>query len=178
MIGDLISKSINEVEELWKDKSSSQQPSTSPAEPMPQGIPTLKKGIYRESSPMLTERYELLGRWTRATHGSWLSLLDMEELWKETPPDDLLNRISLNRMAAEENWPNDVAALFRPERLSLFAGSDNGNERIYLLWLDFVDEPELWAYDSNGESRYKNLEDYLKAFLKDDLSASTRSWRA
>lgn len=178
MIVDLIFNSIDCVNRLRQDKPPSQQALTFPAGPLNQGIPTLKKDVHQEPSPMLTERYELFSRWMRATHGSWLSLADMEELWKETLPDDFLNRVSINRMAAEENWPNDAAALFRPERLSLFAGSDNGNERIYLLWPDFVEEPELWVYDSNGESRYKNLEDYLTAFLKDDLSASTRSWRA
>ena len=80
-------------------------------------------------------------------------------------------------MAAEENWPNEASALFRPERLSLFACSDLTNEKIYLLWLDFEDEPELWVYDANGESRYKDLAEYLTAYLADDVSAAGRAWR-
>jgi hypothetical protein len=67
--------------------------------------------------------------------------------------------------------------LFKPERLSVFACSDLTNEKIYLLWLDFEDEPELWAYDSNGESRYKDLREYLEAYLADDISAMERRWR-
>jgi hypothetical protein len=45
-----------------------------------------------------------------------------------------------------------------------------------LLWLDDEDEPELWVYDSNGESRYKDLAEYLKAYINDDLSAASKRW--
>jgi hypothetical protein len=178
MIEDLINKSIERRKSFGKDRPESLQPFTSPITSPSRGVPTLKSGIYKEYSPMLIERYGMFGRWTRATHGHWLSIVDMEKLWENHIDEDLLIRIKMNRIACEENWANDAAALFRPERLSLFAGDDNGNERVYLFWLDFEDEPEFWAYDSNGESRYKNLEEYLKAYLSDDLSASDRSWRA
>jgi hypothetical protein len=145
--------------------------------PLNKGIPTLKTGIFRPSSPELKERFQLFGRWQKATHGHWLRLDDMEALWKDSIGDILLNGIRESQQAAEENWPNDASALFKPERLSLFAGSDITNERIYLLWLDFEDEPELWVYDSNGESRYKDLAEYLKAYLNDDVSAAERCWR-
>ena len=75
------------------------------------------------------------------------------------------------------SW-DDASTLFRPERLSLFAGSEYSNERIYLLWLDFEDEPELWVYDANGESRYHDLAAYLQAYLAEDVSAASISWRA
>jgi len=65
----------------------------------------------------------------------------------------------------------------KPERLSLFACSDINYEKIYLLWLDCEDEPERWVYDSNGESRYKDLEGYLNAFLAGDISACERRWQ-
>ncbi|HTH99283.1 MAG TPA: hypothetical protein VL574_17830 [Stellaceae bacterium] len=58
------------------------------------------------------------------------------------------------------------------------ACSDLGYDKIYLLWLEFEDEPELWTYDGNGESRYKNLQAYLQAYVTGDLGASDRSWRA
>ncbi|MGI4745654.1 MAG: hypothetical protein ACRYFY_06355, partial [Janthinobacterium lividum] len=148
-----------------------------PPSPVTRGIPTLKVGAYHKSSPMLTVRYSLFGRWEQATHGHWLSIADMETVWEDHTEEDLLERVKINRAACEGNWANDAAALFRPERLSLFAGDNNGNERIYLLWLDFEDEPEVWAYDSNGESRYRDLRSYLEAYLSDDLSASARSWR-
>jgi hypothetical protein len=77
----------------------------------------------------------------------------------------------------EEGWPNAAPVLFRPQRLSLFAASDLNYESIYLLWLEFEDEPELWVYDANGESRYKDLAEYLKAYLNDDLSAAGRHWK-
>ncbi|MCW4461239.1 hypothetical protein OK349_05930 [Sphingomonas sp. BT-65] len=80
--------------------------------------------------------------------------------------------------AGAEGWPNDPYILFRPERLSLFAGSEYNYEKIYLLWLDFEDEPELWVYDANGESRYRDLACYLRAYLTDDVSAASISWRA
>jgi hypothetical protein len=69
-------------------------------------------------------------------------------------------------------------ALFKEERLSLFAISDLNSESIVLVWLDFEPEPEVWVYDANGESRYKNLEVYLDSYLADDVSAARRSWRA
>lgn len=148
------------------------------AEPRSDRVPTLKSGVYRTMSPMLGQRFELFGRWETATHGDWLSLSDMERLWDGTIDDDRLSAIRSNRDAAEKGWPNEPSALFRPERLSLFAGHTDMTEKIYLVWLDFEPEPELWVNDSNGESRYRDLGQYLDAYLADDLSASQRSWRA
>lgn len=45
------------------------------------------------------------------------------------------------------------------------------------LWIDFEDEPEFWVCDSNGESRYMNIKEYLEAYLSDDVSAAERTWR-
>ena len=148
-----------------------------PAEEAVDNVPTLAKGIYRPVTPMLQARFAAFGRWKRATHGHWLSASDMAALWDE-PADPLLREIREMREAAEEDWPNDASALFRPERLSLFAGSDVSNEKIYLLWRDFEDEPELWVYDSNGEGRYRDLAAYLTAYIEDDQSAFERPWRA
>lgn len=141
-------------------------------------IPTLEKGIYRDASPMLQERFENYGRWVNATHGIWLSIQDMENLWCDDIEDSTVDRIKYHAECLKEDWPNHAYSLFKDNRLSLFAGSDIGNESIFLLWLDFEDEPELWVYDSNGESRYKNFNEYLIAYLNDDLSASEHSWRA
>ncbi len=38
-------------------------------------------------------------------------------------------------------------------------------------------EPELWVYDCNGESRYKDLAAYLQAYIDDDVSASEVKWK-
>jgi hypothetical protein len=141
-------------------------------------IPTLDKGVYQKASPMLIERFKTYGRWENATHGNWLSIKDMETIWSNEIQDDFIDLIKYHTECLKENWPNHASGLFKDNRLSLFAGSEIGNEAIFLLWLDDEIEPELWVYDSNGESRYKNLDEYLIAYLKDDLSASTRSWRA
>ena len=101
----------------------------------------------------------------------------MEALWKDSIDDEFLDRVRSQRVGGERGWPKEASALFRPERLSLFACSDLTNEKIYLLWLDFEDEPELWVYDSNGESRYKDLAEYLNAYLADDVSAAGRRWK-
>ena len=152
-------------------------PVRSKAEPTPEQVPTLAEGVFRPISPMLRERFAAFGRWRIATHGHWLSISDMAALWG-MPSNPLLQEIREMRDAGESGWPNDASALFRPDRLSLFAGSDVSNEKIYLLWLDCAAEPELWVYDSNGEARYPNLAAYLTAYLTDDLTAFERSWRA
>lgn len=141
------------------------------------GIPTLEKGVFRDFTPMLRKRFEICGRWQYATHGTWLSIGDMEGLLSDTN-DSLINSLKTQIEALKDGWPDHACSLFRPERLSVFSCSDLGNDSIFLLWLDLEDEPELWVYDSNGESRYKNLDEYLSAYLADDLSASTKSWRA
>jgi len=149
-------------------------------EPILNGIPTLGKGVYKKLSPMLKDRFEKYGRWEQATHGSWLSITDMETLWKDKIDDEFLSRIksAIQVAASGEGWTDHACALFKDNRISAFAASDNGYESIILLWLDSEEEPEFWVYDSNGESRYKNLDVYLTAYINDDLSASENSWRA
>lgn len=144
------------------------------------GIPTLKKGIYRKLSPMMKERFEFYGRWVHASHGSWLDVNDMELLWSESIDEEkheLICRIKWQILSLRDAWLDHAYSLFRDDRISVFAGSDNGNECIVLLWLELEDEPELWVYDSNGEARYKDLNDYLVSYLTDDLSAFDTSWR-
>lgn len=141
-------------------------------------IPTLDKGVYQEASPMLIERFKTYGRWENATHGNWLSISDMKEIWNNDIQDDFIDSVKFNAECLKTDWSNHAFGLFKDNRLSLFSGSTIGNEAIFLLWLDDEIEPELWVYDSNGESRYKNFNEYLIAYLHDDLSASTRSWRA
>jgi hypothetical protein len=141
------------------------------------GVPTLTKGVYRPFSPQLRERFEHFGRWQAATHGDWLGLNDMERLWLPEPGDDWINEIRRSQALAEENWGNDAAALFRPDRLTLFAGHTDSNERIYLLWLDWTEEPELWVYDSNGELRFVDLREYLTAYVHSDTCHYSRPWR-
>jgi hypothetical protein len=96
-------------------------------------VPTLMPGVYRDCSPMLAVRFQALGRWMEATHGHWLDAGDMASLWTKPNPDPLLSDIYSMHIAGRENWPNIASSLFLPERLSLFAGSDIGNERVFLL---------------------------------------------
>lgn len=48
---------------------------------------------------------------------------------------------------------------------------------ICLIWFDGIEEPELWVYDCNGESRYKDLASYLQAYIDDDVSACSVKWK-
>jgi len=153
-------------------------PAPQAPDPLDAGVPTLKPGVRRGFSPMLRERFEAYGRWERATHATWLSLGDMASLWGDVPADPLRAEYRMALEAARSDWPNHATGLFKDERLTLFAVSDLDNESVALLWLDFEPEPEVWVYDANGESRYKDLEAYLDAYLSDDLSAARRSWRA
>ena len=180
MIRELVDAAFAKTVELWGEPVEGIRPTMWPSTPFSRGIPALEPGIYRPCSPMLQERFELCGRWTVATHGHWLSAHDMEALWSAaaTASDPLLEGVKAMWEAGREGWPNEASALFQPERLSLFAGSDHGAEKIYLLWLDFEDEPELWVYDANGESRYHDLAAYLQAYLAEDVSAASISWRA
>jgi len=178
MTKNLVIQSFEKVKSYKIGKPDYLQPLVSPPTQLTQGIPTLKSGVYQECGPMLKERYELFGRWMRATHGHWLGIDDMERLWENNINDPFLRDIQSIQVAGEEDWPNEASALFRPERLSLFACSDITNEKIYLLWIEFEEEPELWVYDSNGESRYKDLSKYLEAYNNDDISAAGKSWRA
>lgn len=141
------------------------------------GVPTLENGIYRKPSPMLKVRYELLGRWLNATHGDWLDVEEMESLWCESVADERLAGIVRSVRASMDNWEDHAAGLFALNRISIFAASDNGYEMICLIWFDGTEEPELWVYDCNGESRYKDLVSYLQAYIDDDVSASAVKWK-
>jgi hypothetical protein len=148
-----------------------------PPYPLGSGVPTLAKGVYRPFSPQLKARFEHIGRWQFATHGDWLGLDDMERLWSPESQDVWTKAVNLSRIAVEENWANDAAALFRPDRLTLFSCDLDCRERIYLLWLDWADEPELWVYDGNGELRFVDLCEYLTVFVTGDTSHCSRPWR-
>ncbi len=140
-------------------------------------IPTLEKGIFRDVTPQLRDRFSTLDSWIASTHGDWLGIGEMERLWDDNISDERLNGIRHNVEASRDNWPDDAYALFRPARLSLFAGSAYTYERIYLVWLDTAEEPELWVYDVNGEARYRDLRAYLEGFLADDTSATEKPWK-
>lgn len=148
---------------------SSLQSVTGPVEVKTDRIPTLEPDCYRAITPMLDVRFGMFSYWRNATHGDWLSVSEMKSLWSDKK-DDYIQRIADNVKAAADNWANDAYGLFLPKRLSLFAGSTDILERIYLLWLDNADEPELLVYDCNGMARYKDLEEYLTAYINDDLS--------
>ena len=141
------------------------------------GVPTLEKGVYRNVSPMLKIRYGAFGKWINATHGDWLDTKEMESLWNEDEKDERLIGIVRDIKASKDYWEDHATGLFAPNRISIFAASDNGYEMICLIWFDGTEEPELWVYDCNGESRYKDLAAYLQAYIDDDVSASEVKWK-
>ncbi len=159
-------------------RTNSEWSRTLAAQPFDNGVPTLELGKYRKPSRQIHERFELFGRWEWATHGHWLGTNDLQALWNESAEEDqFISRIRFQSLGIEANWTNSAPALFRPDRLSLFAASDVNYESVFLLWLDCEEEPEVWVYDSNGESRYKDLAHYLQAYLDDDVSAAQRHWK-
>lgn len=141
------------------------------------GVPTLENGVYRKPSPMLKERFEAFGKWVNATHGDWLDTKEMESLWNESAEDERLSGIAGSVKASMGNWEDHATGLFALHRISIFAASDNSYEMICLIWFDGTVEPELWVYDSNGESRYKDLASYLQAYIDDDVSACSVKWK-
>ncbi|WP_204352548.1 hypothetical protein [Aggregatibacter kilianii] len=165
---DLILKILEEIDAQEGDDYSKGYPVSN--------VPTLEENKYRNITPMLKARFELLSYLIDATHGDWLSIDEMKLLWSETIPDERLQEIKTILYSHIENWENNAGALFKKDRLSLFAGSAYTNEHIYLLWLDGIIEPELWVYDTNGEARYKNLDEYLIAYINDDLSQYEKKW--
>lgn len=140
-------------------------------------VPTLDPSVCRPVSPMLHERFLFCGRWELATHGDWLNVDEMSAIANNDSSDARIAELIDGKNAAALEWANDAGALFRADRLSLFAASCTSYERVYLLWLDETIEPELWVYDANGEARYRSLDDYLEAFLSDDMSAYESAWR-
>lgn len=138
-------------------------------------IPTLEPNYYRPISPMLKVRFNILSHLLDATHGDWLSIKEMELLWDDDIQDTRIRDIKNNLIANIENWENNAGALFKKNRLSLFAGSAYTYEQIYLLWLDGFEEPQLWIYDTNGEARFIDLDDYLKSFIDDDVTVYEKS---
>lgn len=171
MIEALLQEAVSANAELVDDGSA-----PLPADATVQQIPTLQPGFYRPLSPMLRARFAAFGAWTEATHGNWLDTKQMEALWAESAADEEAERVRRNLRIIAENWPNDAAALFKPERVSVFAALPEGNERVYLIWFDCMDEPEVWAYDTGGDARHRNLAAYLQAYLDDDLSAYSKPW--
>lgn len=167
-----IEEALNKIiEELIDDST------PKPVAPFPKGIPTLKKGYFRPLSPMLKSRFEKLGGWEDATHGDWLDTTEMECFWESQIANERLNGIVNNVNSSINNWQNDAGSIFNHTRISVFAGSRDTYERIYLIWFDCIEEPELWVYDTNGEARYKNLLSYLASYINDDIAAFNEKWK-
>jgi hypothetical protein len=165
------------LEDVINDLKEDEDSIISFSDATPVEMPTMKPEVSLALSPQLKACYAKIESWRDATHGDWLSIREMMTLWSKEIADPRLSAIKENLSAAEWNWPDDAAALFRPERLTVFAASEYTSERIYLLWLASTKEPELWVYDTNGESRYKDLAAYLTAYLEDDGSALENRWK-
>lgn len=138
-------------------------------------VPTLQANSYRKASPQLLAIYNRISSWVDSTHGDWLSIDEMKQLWCDDCANERISSIKSNICSAASNWCNDARSLYNDERISLFAGSAYTFERVYLIWFDSEIEPEAWVYDANGFARYKTIECYLKAFIADDLTAYSNS---
>lgn len=171
MIEELLQQAIAANAELVESDNT-----PSPANQLTQHVPTLLPDFYRPLSPMLRARFAAFGAWREATHANWLSFEQMQALWPEQPRDEEMEQIRKNIQVVAENWANDAVALFKPERVSVFAAAREGNERLYLVWFDCIEEPEIWAYDTSGEAHYQNLATYLQAYIDDDLAAYSKHW--
>lgn len=73
-------------------------------------IPTLEKDKYRNATPMLKTRFELLNYLIDATHGDWLSIDEMKLLWSDSIPDERLRAIKTALYSHIENWENNAGA--------------------------------------------------------------------
>ena len=139
-------------------------------EDLANGVPTLAKGEFQALTPMLQERFEAYGRWEAAMHGMWLGLEDMAKLWEAEPEEEFLQAIKAQIENRQKKWPEHIYNQLSPNRISVFAGSDNIDECIILAWPEETSiekEPEFWVYLNDQESRCQNLEGYLKSYLHD-----------
>ena len=131
-----------------------------PAEPVKNGIPTFKKGVYKKLPPMLEERFKYAGSW-QIIDEIWLGLSDMEK--------QLSNKnVQATFKAQKENWDGSAPMSFPPERLSLFAVTEGvDGDQAYLVWPEQEgEEPEVWKYADQNETKYKSLQKYFEHVAK------------
>lgn len=90
----------------------------------------------------------------------------MKALWGE-PEETLLREIRDGRQSTEENWPNEVSALFRPERLFLV---DMDTGKVWSMPMD------VWDNDLSAEQNWRedgrDLSDSLETFI-DSLTSES-----
>lgn len=131
-------------------------------------IPALEKGKCHRISPMLKERFSLLGKWEDATHGDWLDLGEMKNLWlNESDADERTKQFQSQIKAFVEHWEEHILSKVQRKNVTVFALSEYTYESIFLIWKDAI-EPEVWVYDVNGESHFKNIELYLVDYLNQE----------
>jgi len=119
-------------------------------------IPTLERGIYQNSTPMLNARFAYAGSWVNAylAH-TWLGIREMEQVWDDV---EVLEQIRIRR----ENWEESPPASAPLNRISLFGIYREQCEEIYLLW-DIEDsvEPRVYSYAGNYEEQFTSLADFV-----------------
>ena len=131
-----------------------------PPERIKGGIPTLKKGVYRKPSPMVQARFEYAGSWNQMGR-VWLGISDMEKTARKRGVRETIS-------ALREDWEGSAPSRFPPDRLSLFSVYEELDENVaFLVWPEKEgDEPEVWAYFGQGESKHKTLQRYLEWAVK------------
>ena len=128
-----------------------------------QGIPTLKRGVYRPPTSMIKARFQFAGTWTNAGAGhTWLSVSGMKAAWDDKK---ILGRIDIR----QKYWQASVLQRFEWGRVSLFGIETDEYEETYLVWsADESREPEVYVYSGHQEDRYRNLREYLEYLLESD----------
>jgi hypothetical protein len=128
-------------------------------ESLGKGIPTLKRGIYREPTPMLRARFEYCGSWTNAFPGlTWLGLGEMRSVFRTGAIDLVKTR--------QEYWDGSAPATVDWAQLSLFAIDEEEGCEVYLVWSGKPTvEPKLVWYEAQHESSFENLIDFLEYLL-------------
>ena len=120
-------------------------------------LPTLDVSTRRSVTPALSRRFAFCGRWRRFDE-VWLSVKQMETVARNRD-------FKRHFKAKQQHWNESAPAVIPPDRLSVFSVSSHAEgDYTFLVWPDSsrVVEPELWRYHGQSESRFKNLEAFLR----------------
>ncbi|MEM7477843.1 MAG: hypothetical protein AAF483_22890 [Planctomycetota bacterium] len=119
-------------------------------------LPTLEQGTRRLISPMLKERFAFCGRWRRFGE-IWLSAEQMETVCRN-------RQFKRNFRIQKEEWENSAPAIIPPNRLTVYSvSSHDDGDYTYLVWPERQNgEPQLWRYQSQSETQFKNLQEFLE----------------
>jgi hypothetical protein len=133
----------------------------SPAALLSDTVPALSPNERKPMTQMLSARFEFAGRWRNAAFGqTWLSLRDMEDLWRN---ESILDALDSDR----QYFDGHVLSLIPWKELSLFGIDLDDDSKSFLDWSDTSqDEPRVITYVGSSVFRYKDLQSAIDALLK------------